>query len=35
MMRKLIRLAFAAVVTGMLIWLPSIAQAGIVATGLD
>jgi len=34
-MRKLIRLAFAAVVTGMLIWLPSIAQAGIVATGLD
>ena len=34
-MRKLIRLAFAALVTGMLIWLPSIAQAGIVATGLD
>ena len=34
-MRKLIRLAFAAVVTGMLIWLPSIAQAGITATGLD
>jgi hypothetical protein len=34
-MRKLIRLALAAVVTGVLIWLPSIAQAGIIASGLD
>jgi hypothetical protein len=35
MMHKFIRLAFAAVVTGVLSWLPSIAQAGITATGLD
>jgi hypothetical protein len=35
MMHKFIQLAFAAVVTGVLIWLPSIAQAGSTATGLD
>jgi hypothetical protein len=35
-MRKSIRLAVAAVVTGFLVWvLPAAAQAGIVATGLD
>jgi hypothetical protein len=34
-MRRLIRLAIAAVVTGFLVWLPTAAQAGIVATGVD
>jgi hypothetical protein len=34
-MRRLIRLAIAAVVTGFLVWLPTVAQAGIVATGVD
>ena len=34
-MHKFIRLALAAFVTSLLIWLPSIAQAGITATGLD
>ena len=35
-MRKLIRLAITAVVTGFLVWvLPVAAQAGIVATGVD
>lgn len=34
-MRKLIRLAVAATVTTVLIWLPTAAQAGITATGVD
>jgi hypothetical protein len=34
-MRKRIRLAIAAVVTGFLVWLPTAAQAGITVTGLD
>lgn len=35
-MRKLIRLAITAVVTGLLVWvLPAAAQAGITATGVD
>lgn len=34
-MRRLIRLAVAAVVTGVLVWLPSVAQAGITASGID
>jgi hypothetical protein len=34
-MRMLIRLAFAAAVTAVLVWLPAAAQAGITASGLD
>jgi hypothetical protein len=34
-MRRFIRLAVAAVVTSVLVWLPTVAQAGITATGLD
>ena len=34
-MRRLIRLAIVAAVTGVLVWLPAVAQAGITATGLD
>ena len=35
-MRKVIRLAITAVVTGFLVWvLPAAAQAGIIATGVD
>ena len=35
-MRKFIRLAISAVVTGFLVWvLPVAAQAGITATGVD
>ena len=34
-MRKLIRLAVAAAVTGVLVWLPTMAQAGITATAVD
>jgi hypothetical protein len=34
-MRRRIRLAVAAVVTGVLIWLPTAAQAGLTATGID
>jgi hypothetical protein len=34
-MRRLIRLAIAAVVTGFLVWLPVVAQAGITATAVD
>jgi hypothetical protein len=34
-MRKLIRVAIAAAVTGVLVWLPTAAQAGITLTGLD
>jgi hypothetical protein len=34
-MRNLIRLAVAAAVTGVLVWLPTAAQAGITATGID
>lgn len=34
-MRRFIHLAVAAVVTSVLVWLPTVAQAGITATGLD
>ena len=34
-MRKLIRVAVAAAVTGVLLWLPTAAQAGIILNGLD
>lgn len=34
-MRKLIRLAIAGVVSAVLVSLPAVAQAGIVATGVD
>jgi hypothetical protein len=34
-MRRRIRLAVAAVATGVLIWLPTAAQAGLTATGID
>jgi hypothetical protein len=34
-MRRLIRLAMAAVVTGFLVCLPVAGQAGITATGID
>jgi hypothetical protein len=34
-MRTLIRLAVAAAVTAVLVWLPTAAQAGITVTGLD
>ena len=34
-MRRLIRLAIAAVVTWFLVWLPAAAQAGITASGID
>jgi hypothetical protein len=34
-MRKFIRLAITAVVTGFLVWLPVAAQAGITATAAD
>jgi hypothetical protein len=34
-MRKLIRLAVAAAVTGVLVWLPTAAQAGITLNGID
>jgi hypothetical protein len=34
-MRNLIRLAVAAAVTWVLVWLPTAAQAGITATGID
>ena len=34
-MRKLIRLAVATLVAGLLVWLPTAAQAGITFNGLD
>jgi hypothetical protein len=34
-MREFIRLAITAVVTGFLVWLPVVAQAGITATAAD
>ena len=34
-MCRLIRLAIAAVVTGVLVWLPDVAQAGLTFTGAD
>jgi hypothetical protein len=34
-MRRLIRLAVAAAVTGFLVWLPTVAQAGLTATAVD
>lgn len=34
-MRRRIRLVIAAVVTGFLVWLPTAAQAGITASGID
>lgn len=34
-MRKLIRLAVVAAVTGVLVWLPTAAQAGITLNGID
>jgi hypothetical protein len=34
-MRKLIRVAIATAVTGVLVWLPTAAQAGITLNGLD
>jgi hypothetical protein len=34
-MRRLIRLAVAAAVTGVLVWLPAVAQAGLTATAAD
>jgi hypothetical protein len=34
-MRKLVRLAVAAAVTGVLVWLATAAQAGIAVTGID
>ncbi len=33
--RKWITAIMTAVVTGVLVWLPTAAQAGIVATGID
>jgi hypothetical protein len=34
-MRRFVRLVVTAAVTGFLVWLPTVAQAGIVATGVD
>ena len=34
-MRRLIRLVVTAAVTGFLVWLPIVAQAGITATAAD
>jgi hypothetical protein len=34
-MRRLIRVAVTAVVTGVLVWLPAAAQAGLTFTGAD
>ena len=34
-MRNLIRVAIAATVTGLLVWLPTAAQAGISFNGID
>jgi hypothetical protein len=34
-MRRLIRLAVAAAVAGFLVWLPTVAQAGLTATAID
>jgi hypothetical protein len=34
-MRNLIRLAIAAAVTSLLVWLPTAAHAGITVTGLE
>lgn len=34
-MRRFIRLAVAAIVTSVLVWLPTVAQAGLTATGVD
>jgi hypothetical protein len=34
-MRRRIRLAVTAVVTWFLIWLPTVAQAGLTVTGVD
>jgi hypothetical protein len=34
-MRNLIRVAIGATVTGLLVWLPTAAQAGISFNGLD
>jgi hypothetical protein len=34
-MRKFIRLAAAAVVTAVLVWMPFVAQAGLTFNGID
>jgi hypothetical protein len=34
-MRRLIRLAIAAAVTSVFVWLPAVAQAGLTATAAD